>query len=152
MGTATRSRMQGGVRSRLQCWREGRHQWERQTNDAGKTGQVCLRCGKVEEAPATSGAAPAADDLGQTDVIGVAPAAAHVAGGAVDTASSPIGTILTAGDGRALYEFQADSGGASRCAGACTQLWPPYTSSGSAVKGHGIDQGLVGTIARADGT
>jgi hypothetical protein len=49
MSTATQSRVQGGVRSRLQCWREG-HYWERQVAEEGDHAhQVCVRCGKVGE-------------------------------------------------------------------------------------------------------
>jgi hypothetical protein len=56
MSTATQSRVQGGVRSRLQCWREG-HYWERQVAEEGDHAhQVCVRCGKVgEELPVLEG-------------------------------------------------------------------------------------------------
>ncbi|HEU0195453.1 MAG TPA: hypothetical protein VFQ71_14705 [Gaiellales bacterium] len=56
MSTVTQSRVQGGVRSRLQCWREG-HYWERQVAEEGDHAhQVCVRCGKVgEELPVLDG-------------------------------------------------------------------------------------------------
>ena len=56
MSTATQSRVHGGVRSRLQCWREG-HYWERQVAEEGDhANQVCVRCGKVgEELPVLEG-------------------------------------------------------------------------------------------------
>lgn len=56
MSTVTQSRAQGGVRSRLQCWREG-HYWERQVAEEGDHAhQVCVRCGKVgEELPVLDG-------------------------------------------------------------------------------------------------
>jgi hypothetical protein len=77
MSTATQSRVQGGVRSRLQCWREG-HYWERQVAEEGDHAhQVCVRCGKVgEELPVLEGE-PAAvvPPEPEPDVVAVEPEA-----------------------------------------------------------------------------
>ncbi len=74
MSTATQSRAQGGVRSRLQCWREGHH-WERQVAEEGDhANQVCVRCGKVgEELPVLEGE-PTAVISPEPDVVAADPA------------------------------------------------------------------------------
>jgi hypothetical protein len=73
MSTATQSRVQGGVRSRLQCWREG-HYWERQVAEEGDhANQVCVRCGKVgEELPVLEGE-PTAVIPAESDVVAADP-------------------------------------------------------------------------------
>lgn len=62
------------------------------------------------------------------------------------------GQALVAGNGRALYLFEADKNGTSACSGACAQAWPPATVSGTPKAGTGVKQSLLGTIHRSDGT
>jgi predicted lipoprotein with Yx(FWY)xxD motif len=59
---------------------------------------------------------------------------------------------LVGGDGRALYLFEADTGGKSTCMGECANDWPPLTASGMPAAGSGVDQSLLGTVKRPDGT
>ena len=59
---------------------------------------------------------------------------------------------LVGSDGRAVYLFEADKGGTSACKGECADDWPPLTASGMPAAGSGVDQSLLGTIKRADGT
>ena len=59
---------------------------------------------------------------------------------------------LVDGDGRALYLFEADTGGKSTCMGECANDWPPLTASGMPAAGSGVDQSLLGTVKRPDGT
>jgi len=66
--------------------------------------------------------------------------------------SSPFGSILFDGRGRALYAFTRDRrGGGSRCYGACAQKWPVYFAGGRLVAGKGVKRSLLGTIRRRDG-
>jgi predicted lipoprotein with Yx(FWY)xxD motif len=62
------------------------------------------------------------------------------------------GKALVTGNGRALYLFEADKNGKSTCTGACASAWPPYTVSGKAQAGAGVNRSLLGTIQRADGS
>jgi predicted lipoprotein with Yx(FWY)xxD motif len=59
---------------------------------------------------------------------------------------------LVGSDGRAVYLFEADKDGKSVCMGECANDWPPLTASGMPTAGSGLDQSLLGTIKRADGT
>jgi predicted lipoprotein with Yx(FWY)xxD motif len=40
---------------------------------------------------------------------------------------------------------------ASTCYGACAALWPPLTTTGKPVAGHGVRASLLGTTKRKDG-
>jgi predicted lipoprotein with Yx(FWY)xxD motif len=77
---------------------------------------------------------------------------ASAKGVAVGTASGSAGTYLTGASGRALYLWVADSNGKSSCSGACAKAWPPLTTKGTPVAGHGVTAGDLGTIMRSDGT
>jgi predicted lipoprotein with Yx(FWY)xxD motif len=62
------------------------------------------------------------------------------------------GKILADGQGRALYLFTGDKSSTSTCTGACAAAWPPVTASAMPTAGSGVDQSLLGTTKRADGT
>lgn len=96
---------------------------------------------------------------------GSSSAAAPAASSATAQASSPAamtiglqsvsgieGKFLASGQGRTMYLFEADKGGMSACTGACAAAWPPVTAAGMPMAGSGIEQSLLGTIKRADGT
>jgi predicted lipoprotein with Yx(FWY)xxD motif len=96
-------------------------------------------------------------------ILVVATAATFAAGSGVARAStdaratltvrsSPYGSILFDGRGRALYAFTRDRrGGTSRCYGACAQKWPVYYAGGRLVAGKGVKRSLIGTVRRRDG-
>jgi len=80
--------------------------------------------------------------------------------GARQTATPPtvkirateFGTILFAGNGRALYAFTRDRrGGLSRCYGDCAAAWPVYYVKGVLTSGRGARKELLGTVRRRDG-
>jgi predicted lipoprotein with Yx(FWY)xxD motif len=57
-------------------------------------------------------------------------------------------TVVTNAQGFTLYWFAPDTPAASKCNGACAQIWPPV--SGPASAGQGVT-GHLGMIARYDG-
>lgn len=94
------------------------------------------------------GGAPA----GQAD-----PAASTPAVGTILTANSTaqLGTVVIDGQGYTLYRSDKDSAkpSTSNCDQECTLQWPPVLATpGSPLTVEGVDQKVVGTIARADGT
>ncbi|MFC4948796.1 hypothetical protein [Pseudonocardia sp. GCM10023141] len=91
----------------------------------------------------TAGSTPTAPTAGPTAV----PTAASVA-----TAQSSLGMILTDGQGRTVYLFDADTGPQSTCAAACVSAWPPVSTTGAPVAGPGVQAGLLGTSRRTDGS
>lgn len=72
------------------------------------------------------------------------------AGATVATAEVDLGTILVDADGMTLYLFTSDSPGVSVCEGDCLAAWPPLL--GEPAAGEGVDEGLLGTLTRSDGT
>jgi predicted lipoprotein with Yx(FWY)xxD motif len=57
-------------------------------------------------------------------------------------------SVVTNAQGLTLYSFAPDTATASKCTGACAQIWPPVT--GPAAAGQGVT-GTLGTITRSDG-
>lgn len=70
----------------------------------------------------------------------------------VMTAESDLGTILVDGEGMTLYMFTNDTqdSGESVCEGDCLVAWPPL--EGEPTAGEGVDESLLGTIERSDGS
>jgi len=101
--------------------------------------------------PATSSpaAAPAAAQASSSAATGQASSAATVSLAAI---SGIPGQALVGGSGRTLYLFQADKNRTSACSGACAAAWPPYIVTGTPPAGSGVNQALLGTIIRPDGT
>jgi len=84
-----------------------------------------------------------------------APAGSGAAVATVSVANNPkLGKILVDSKGNTLYYFEKDKKGgtSSACSGACAQLWPPYTTSGSPKAQSAAKASLLGTIKRSDGT
>lgn len=67
--------------------------------------------------------------------------------------TTALGETLTS-DGWTVYRFEADTPDppASLCENDCLRVWPPLLTDGAPPVLDGIDPGLVGTLARADGT
>jgi predicted lipoprotein with Yx(FWY)xxD motif len=70
-------------------------------------------------------------------------------GAALKTANVNGVTVVTNAQGFTLYAFAPDTTTASKCTGACAQIWPPVT--GPADAGQGVT-GKLGTITRSDGS
>jgi predicted lipoprotein with Yx(FWY)xxD motif len=87
----------------------------------------------------------AADDTTTTEAAAPAEGASTVA-----TADTDLGTILVDGDGLTLYLFMPDAQGASMCLDSCAATWPPL--AGPATAGDGVDEALLSTADRPDGS
>jgi predicted lipoprotein with Yx(FWY)xxD motif len=70
----------------------------------------------------------------------------------VGVRSTAFGQILVDGTGRTLYLFEADRAGTSSCYGDCASVWPPLLASGAPVAGSGLNQSLLTTTTRKDGS
>ena len=70
----------------------------------------------------------------------------------VSLRSTSLGQILVDGKGRTLYLFEADKAGMSSCYGDCASVWPPLLASGAPVAGSGLNQSLLSTTTRKDGS
>jgi predicted lipoprotein with Yx(FWY)xxD motif len=103
-------------------------------------------------AVAMSAAACGSSSSGGSGTPSSAPAhASGQAGSGAGLKTAAIGgvTVVINAQGFTLYSFAPDTATASKCTGACAQIWPPVT--GPAAAGQGIT-GKLGTITRPDGS
>ncbi|MCR3748820.1 hypothetical protein [Lentzea californiensis] len=63
-----------------------------------------------------------------------------------------LGSVITDDKGFTLYRFDGDKPGQSTCDGQCAAAWPPATVPGEDFSVNGVDQGLVGSLVRKDGS
>ncbi len=98
-------------------------------------------------------AAVAAFALAQDQAAPAAPAAAVT--GINLAESTEYGQYLVDANGMSLYLFMPDAQGASTCYDDCATNWPPaLVDSADALPtlGEGLDQSLLATVERDDGT
>jgi len=73
-------------------------------------------------------------------------------GAVVEVAESQLGTILVDDEGRTLYVFLNDSAGESTCYDECADSWPAFETDGDPQAVEGVDESLLGTTERDDGS
>src|SRR3977135_1664721 len=66
--------------------------------------------------------------------------------------STAVGDVLVDTRGRTLYLRTIDTLRKSTCYGSCATAWPPFITSGTPRAGSGVQQALLGTAKRTDGT
>lgn len=71
---------------------------------------------------------------------------------AIRGGDSDYGTILFDGEDQALYAFTKESGPTSECYGACAEAWPPVITKEMPLAEGPVEQGLLGTTKRTDGS
>jgi predicted lipoprotein with Yx(FWY)xxD motif len=71
-------------------------------------------------------------------------------GAAISLAETSLGSAVVDAEGMTLYLFVPDGQGESTCYDDCEANWPPLTGAASA--GEGLDESLLGSVERTDGT
>jgi predicted lipoprotein with Yx(FWY)xxD motif len=99
-----------------------------------------------------SGGSAAATSPATTAPAQTQAAAPAAKGTAIKTGDSQFGDVLFDADDQAIYYFDKESGSRSECYGECAEAWPPVLTKGEPQAGSGIEQGLLGTTQRDDGT
>ena len=79
-------------------------------------------------------------------------ASASTTGTVISTHAGSAGAFLTAGSGRTVYLWAADSMNMSACSGACASAWPPVPATGTLTATGGAKASDLGTITRSGGT
>jgi predicted lipoprotein with Yx(FWY)xxD motif len=103
---------------------------------------VVAACGSSGSSTTSTGGAPAS----------APPPSASTSSGTVDVARTKLGSVLVDSQGRTLYLWQADTGNKSTCSGACVAAWPPLETTAKPTAGSGVQNSLLGTTKRADGS
>ena len=73
------------------------------------------------------------------------------AGTIVQARTSSLGRVLTDGQGRTLYLFEADKPNLSKLSTAGLSIWPPFAAAGKPQAEGGALAAKLGTITGADG-
>ena len=119
---------------------------------------LIVGCGDDEASTVTSGgsgtqtAAPTTAPT--TTTAAAAPAAKpkpKPKGTAITVRDSEFGSMLFGPNRQAIYIFERDGKGPSRCYDECAELWPPVYTDGRPAADTGIDADLLGTTRRSDG-
>jgi predicted lipoprotein with Yx(FWY)xxD motif len=82
---------------------------------------------------------------------GGTPAPAPAAASSVQVTASPLGEILTDGDGNTLYGFTNDADGVPTCSGDCAGTWPAHKIEGDPVIGPNLDPATFTLVDATDG-
>jgi predicted lipoprotein with Yx(FWY)xxD motif len=114
-------------------------------------------CGDDDDENASSGAEAAAEETEAASAGSDQPKPdkeqkAPSAGTEVVAADSQYGSILFDADQQAIYLFDKESSDTSECYGDCAEAWPPVLTDGEPQAGSGIEQGLLDTTERDDGS
>ena len=64
----------------------------------------------------------------------------------------PYGDHLIDAQGMSLYLFEGDGELESTCYDACAKAWPPLMTNGEATAGQGVDESMLTTVKRKDGS
>ncbi|MFC5179362.1 hypothetical protein [Nocardioides taihuensis] len=70
----------------------------------------------------------------------------------VVAAVSDFGPVLFDGTGQAIYVFDVEKTSQPRCYGSCAVAWPPVLTDGAPLAGDRVEEALLGTTRRSDGT
>jgi len=108
---------------------------------------ITLACGGSDSL-APAGAGETTSPVTATEV----PSGSTQAASGLTVAETDLGGILVDGEGRTVYLFVADTGGESTCYDACASTWPPFTEDLLGQPGSGIDDALLATAVRRDGS
>jgi predicted lipoprotein with Yx(FWY)xxD motif len=66
--------------------------------------------------------------------------------------STEFGKAVFGPTGKVVYVFGADRGTTSRCYGVCAAAWPPVLTKAAPQAGAGVEEKLLGTTKRKDGS
>lgn len=118
---------------------------------------VTAACGNGDDDTATGGDTPATekappDEAAEDEEPAAEEPAAEEPAPTVEVADSSLGEILVDAEGLSLYMFDPDEQGESTCYEDCEAAWPPLLVEGDPVAGDNVDESLLGTTEREDGT
>ena len=72
--------------------------------------------------------------------------------GTLSLRKTNLGLILVNARGHTLYLFAKDRNAKSSCNGSCARFWPPLLSRGKPTAGSGVNNSLLGTTRRTNGS
>ena len=118
------------------------------TDDDESLAQTSSGTGAEEAAGAAEGAEPAVED----EPTGGETRKPDATGTEIVSGDSQFGSILFDSKQQAIYLFDKETSPRSECYGACAAAWPPVLTERDPQGGSGIDEKLLGTTERDDGS
>jgi predicted lipoprotein with Yx(FWY)xxD motif len=113
----------------------------------------CSGGGGDDATDASEGGDVAAEETTAPDETPTQDESAEGAGGvAVELAPTSLGEVLVDGEGMTLYMFDPDQQRDSTCYEQCATAWPPLVAEGEPTLGEGLDDSMVGSVERTDGS
>ncbi len=73
-------------------------------------------------------------------------------GTVITTGDSAFGTMLFDEAGQAIYIWEVEESSTAECYGDCAEAWPPVLTNGNPTATGEVNNGLLGTTERTDGT
>ena len=120
---------------------------------AGCSGEPSTRENTASRELTTSGTASEnASEPTSTAPATASSSAASARGLAITTAASDFGPMLFDRNGQAIYLFDKETTRQPQCYGACASAWPPVLTLGHPRAGGAVQENLLGTTERTDGS
>lgn len=73
-------------------------------------------------------------------------------GTVITTGDSEFGTMLFNDKKQAIYIWELEDSSKAECYGNCAELWPPVLTDGAPQSSGNVNNGLLGTTTRTDGS
>lgn len=80
------------------------------------------------------------------------PATPSTSGTAITTGNSEFGTMLFNAKKQAIYIWELEESAKPECYGGCAKVWPPVLTDGEPLATGGVNNSLLGTTKRTDGS
>lgn len=80
------------------------------------------------------------------------PATPQATGTVITTGDSEFGTMLFDEKNQAIYIWEVEESTTPECYGDCAEAWPPVLTDGKPQAAEGVEQSLLGTTERNDGS
>lgn len=74
------------------------------------------------------------------------------AGTVITTGDSEYGPMLFDARGQAIYIWEIEDSSTPKCYGPCAEAWPPVLTTGDPVASGDVNEKMLGTSKRSDGT
>lgn len=116
-------------------------------------GSALAGCGSSPEAPSSSPpAASLSPSNSPSPTPTVEPTATAAPGTTIASGDSQFGSMLFDLNNQAIYIWELEPTGTPACYDDCALAWPPVLTNGAPVADGAVDQQLLGTVMRSDGS
>ena len=112
---------------------------------------LLVACGGGDEAEPAAGGG---ENVEEAEAPGAGGDAGEEPVATIEVADGDLGDILVDAEGNTLYMFVPDqeANGEPTCYDDCAEAWPAFEATGEPTAGEGLEQTLLGTAERTDGS